>query len=565
LPRYNHLVVKRAAVFVFVASLCFCLSSRGQESPAPTQAVAGRTMVVLPFENASPTPGLDWLGESFPETLYQQLNSPLLYVASRDERLRSYDRRGIPAGVHPSRATLYRIAEEMDVDYAVLGSYSYNGTRLSATVQLLDMRAQKLSLPTTESASLAELGSLQSALAWDLLHLVRSDFSESKEKYIAGVAPIRLDALENYIQGVLATTAAEKEQHFREAARLNPDYSEAWLELGKTYYAQRAYEPAIAALSQIQQNGQQSSAVSGAVVSGSVVSGALIREASFYLGLAAYAHGDFAGSESAFEFVVARVPLAEIYNNLGVVAARRGQKKAADDFERAIQDDPSDADYHFNLGVTLASSGDRAGAAREMRAALDRRPNDAEAKMLLDSLAPGAGSSASGDIVPSSATLKIPAERIKRNYEESAFRQMTTQMEGWAEQQFARSDPRAHAHFHIELGQELMAHGFTTEAEAEFRHAAAVDPSSTAALTALAEDYDARGDTHAARAEAEAALRIHESAEAYLVLVRLDLQENKIAAATQDIERALQLEPANPAGQELKRALTAKLAEKSQP
>jgi len=555
--------VKRAAVFVFVASLFFCRPSHGQESYAPTQTVAGRTMVVLPFENASPTPGLEWLGESFPETLYQQLNSPLLYVASRDERLRSYDRCGIPAGVYASRATLYRIAEEMDVDYAVLGSYSYNGARLSATAQLLDMRAQKLSSPATESAPLAELGSLQSALAWDLLRLIRSDFSQSKDRYIASVGPIRLDALENYIYGVIATKAAEREQHFREATRLNPDYSEAWLELGKTYYAQRAYEQAIAALSQIRQNGQQASVVSSAV-SGAVVSGAVVREANFYLGLAAYAHGDLARSESAFEFVAARVPLAEIYNNLGVVAARRGQKNAADDFERAIQDDPSDADYHFNLGVTLASSGDRTGAAREMRATLDRRPNDAEARMLLDSLAPGAGSSAPGDIVPSSATLKIPAERVKRNYEENAFRQMTTQMEGWAEQQFARSDPRAHAHFHIELGKELMAHGFTTEADAEFRHAAAVDPSSTAALTALAEDYEARGDMQAARAEAEAALRIHESADAYLVLVRLDLQENKIGAATQDIERALQLEPSNPAGQELKRALTAKLAEKSQ-
>jgi Tfp pilus assembly protein PilF/TolB-like protein len=563
LPRYNHGVVKRAAVFVFVASLFFCRPSHGQESHAPTQTVAGRTMVVLPFENASPTPGLEWLGESFPETLYQQLNSPLLYVASRDERLRSYDRCGIPAGVYASRATLYRIAEEMDVDYAVLGSYSYNGARLSATAQLLDMRAQKLSSPATESAPLAELGSLQSALAWDLLRLIRSDFSQSKDRYIASVGPIRLDALENYIHGVIATKAAEREQHFREATRLNPDYSEAWLELGKTYYAQRAYEQAIAALSQIRQNGQQASVVSSAV-SGAVVSGAVVREANFYLGLAAYAHGDLARSESAFEFVAARVPLAEIYNNLGVVAARRGQKNAADDFERAIQDDPSDADYHFNLGVTLASSGDRTGAAREMRATLDRRPNDAEARMLLDSLAPGAGSSTPGDIVPSSATLKIPAERVKRNYEENAFRQMTTQMEGWAEQQFARSDPRAHAHFHIELGKELMAHGFTTEADAEFRHAAAVDPSSTAALTALAEDYEARGDMQAARAEAEAALRIHESADAYLVLVRLDLQENKIGAATQDIERALQLEPSNPAGQELKRALTAKLAEKSQ-
>ena len=176
-----------------------------------------------------------------------------------------------------------------------------------------------------------------------------------------------------------------------------------------------------------------------------------------------------------------------------MVAARRGQKRAADYFEKAIQNDPSDADYHFNLGVTLTQAGDRAGAVRELHTALDRRPDDSEAKMLLDSLTPAAGS---GGIVPSSATSKAPVERIKRNYEEDAFRQMTTQMGSWAEERFARSDPRAHARFHVELGKELLAHGFTTEAEAEFRHAAAVDPSSTAPLTALAaalaqdKDYD---------------------------------------------------------------------------
>ena len=75
-----------------------------------------------------------------------------------------------------------------------------------------------------------------------------------------------------------------------------------------------------------------------------------------------------------------------------------------------------------------------------------------------------------------------------------------------------------------------------TEAEAEFRHAAAVDPSSTAPLTALAEDYDARGDAREARAQAEAALRIRESAEAYLVLARLDLRENRMEAAAQNID-----------------------------
>ena len=554
---YNQDVVKRAAVFVVLASLFCCTSLRAQDTPASGQTtigqavagqtVVGRTLVVIPFENASPTPGLEWLGESFPEALHQQLSSPVLYVASRDERLRAYDRQGVPAGVHPARATLYRLAEQMDLDYAVLGSYKYDGARLTAIAQLLDMRAQKLWPAVTESAALSELGALQSALAWDLLRLIRTDFSVPKDIYVTSVAPVRLDALENYVRGVLDTTAEEKVQHYREAVRLNPDYAQAWLELGKTYYGQRAYEPAMAAL------GQRSSFL---------VSGAIAREANFYLGLAAYAHGNFAKSESAFEFVVARLPLAEVYNNLGVVAARRGQKKAVDYFERAIENDPSDADYHFNLGVTLAQAGDRAGAARELHAALDHRPNDAEAKALLDSLTSPAGS---GGIVPSSATSKAPLERIKRNYEEDAFRQMTTQMGSWAEERFARSDPQAHARFHVELGKELLAHGFTTEAEAEFRHAAAVDPSSSAPLTALAEDYDARGDAREARAQAEAALRIRESAEAYLILARLDLRENRMEAAAQNIDRALQLEPGNSAGQDLKRTLAAKLAEKAQP
>jgi tetratricopeptide (TPR) repeat protein len=499
-------------------------------------------MVVIPFENASPTPGLEWLGESFPETFHEQLNSPVLYVASREERLRAYDRQGIPAGVHASRATLYRLAEQMDVDYAVLGSYKYDGARLTASAQLLDMRAQKLSPAVTESGPLADLGALQSALAWDLLRLIRSDFPEPKNKYVASAAPARLDAVENYIRGMLATTSEEKVQHYREAVRLNPDYATAWLELGRTYYRQHAYELAIAALGQVQKTS------------------AVAREANFYLGLAAYAHGDFAKSESAFAFVAARLPLAEVYNNLGVVAARRGQKKAAEYFERAIQNDPSDSDYHFNLGVTLTQAGDRAGAVRELHTALDRRPNDAEAKILLDALTTPAGA-----VVPSSATSKPPLERIEHNYEEDAFRQMTTQMESWAEQQFARSDPRSHARYHVELGKELLAHGFTTEAEAEFHHAAAVDPSSSAPLTALAEAYDARGDASEARTEAEAALRMRESAEAYLVLARLDLRENKMEAAAQNINRALQLEPGNAAGQELKRTLAAKLAEKAQP
>lgn len=536
-------------------------TSSGQTSLAqssPTQNMMGMTLVVIPFENISSTPGLEWLGESFPEAFHEQLNSPVLYVSSRSDRLRAYDRQGIPAGVHPSRATLYRLAEQMDVDYVVLGSYSYDGAHLTATVQLLNMRAPKLTPPVTESGPLADLGALQSALAWDLIHQIRSDYSVPKDKYVANAASLRLDAQEDYVRGMLATSIEEKVQHYRDAVRLNPDYRQAWLELGKTYYTEHSYEPAMAALGQVLRSSSIPGSISG--TTSGTMSGALAREANFYFGLSAYAHGDFAKAESAFEFVAARLPLAEVYNNLGVVVARRSQRKASEYFARAIQNDPSDPDYHFNMGVALAETGDHPGATRELRATLDHRPNDAEARTLLESQ-----TAVASGIVPASSTAKIPIERIKRNYEEDAFRQMTTQMGSWAEQRFMRSDPKAHARFHVELGKELMDHGFSSEAEEEFEHAATVDPSSTAPLTALAEDYEASGDASKARAEAEASLRIRESAEAYLVLARLDLKENRTEAASQDINRVLQMEPGNQSGLEMKRTLAAKLAEKAQP
>ena len=77
---------------------------------AQSPATSGRTVVVIPFENQSQTPGLEWIGEGIPEILGERLNSPTLYVVPREDRIRAYDRVGIPNGIHPTRATLYRMA-----------------------------------------------------------------------------------------------------------------------------------------------------------------------------------------------------------------------------------------------------------------------------------------------------------------------------------------------------------------------------------------------------------------------------------------------------------------------
>jgi TolB-like protein len=94
---------------------------------AQAPATVGQTLLVVPFENQSRAPGIEWVGDSFPEMLQARLDSPTLFVLPREDRIRAYDRVGIPAELRPSRATIYRIAEQLDADYVILGSYNFDG------------------------------------------------------------------------------------------------------------------------------------------------------------------------------------------------------------------------------------------------------------------------------------------------------------------------------------------------------------------------------------------------------------------------------------------------------
>jgi tetratricopeptide (TPR) repeat protein/TolB-like protein len=538
--------LKQLRIAVLLSGLLYAslLGSAQPQNPA----TGAQTVVVMPFDNASSAPGLEWISEAIPEILGQRLASPTLYVVERNDRVRAYDRAGIPLTVHPARATLYRIAEQMDVDYVVLGQYTYDGRTFSARADLVDMRGEKLLGPSTESGLLVELVNIQTGLAWNLLHRLRPDFTSSREAYISTFPPLRLDALENYVRGTIATTPRDKIGQFREAVRINPSYNEAWLQLGRTYLAERQYDQAISAFSRIPQTIP------------------LAREANFYMGLAAYYAGDFAKAESAFNFVALTLPLPEVYNNLAVVSGRRRRKNEVELFQKAVQDDPSDPDYHFNLGLAFYHEGDTSSAVRQLRETLALRPNDVEAKSLYERIS---GDSAAKTPTPAGtltpAAIKAPLQRMKRSYDENSFRVLALKIQAVAEQGLAKADPPTHARFHVTRGNELLSQGFTSEAEKEFREAVSLDPANAQAHTGLARILESSNDVTAARSEAEAALRLKPLADALLVLARLDLRENKIEAAAQNVNKALQLEPSNPAAQALKTAVAAKLAEKAQP
>ena len=510
---------------------------------AQSQPTASQTMLIVPFENASGAPGLEWVGETFPEILGQRMASGSLYLVGRADRNYAFDRLGIPQNLRPSHATLFRLGEQMDVDYVVMGRYRFDGRTFTISARLLEMSKLQLRPEVTESGPLPKLLDLESALAWDLLRQLTPNLVTSRNQFVAAAPPVRLDAFENYIRGLLATARQEKIRYFRAALRVFPSYSAALLELGKTYYAGRDYKEAAAWLARLPR------------------ADPLAREANFYLGLALFYAGDFERAESAFSFVASRLPLTEVYNNLGVAQARRGKKTALEYFKKAANADPTDPDYRFNLGVALSRAGDTAGAQRELREVLRLRPADTEAKALLATLT-GAAAPAPPRASPEA---RLPLERIKRNYDEASFRQLALEIQNQNELRLAGTDPSHHAEFHTQRGGQLLEQGLWLEAEREFREAIGLDPTNAAAHTGLARYLEATRDYAAARAEARTALRLEPSVEAFLLLARLDLRDNNPQAAQESVNRALVLDPANAEAQALRRSIAAKLAEKAQP
>jgi Flp pilus assembly protein TadD/TolB-like protein len=501
---------------------------------SPAQQQGNQLLLIIPFENLSNTPATDWIGEAFPEVLSARLNTGGLFVMNRQDRLSAFDHLGIPATAKPSRATIYEVAQQLDADYVLMGDYRVENAAITAHARLMDMARLRLTPEIAESGPLSALAATQSALAWDVLHSLNPSSKISKTEFVSQFPALHIEALENYVRGITAANDQEKIKRFKEAARLEPAYTPAILQLGKSYYNLHDYESAIAWLAKVPAR------------DGSA------NEAQFYLGLAAFYAGHFDRSEAAFRALAARLPLTEVYNNLGVVSARRGDRSARSYFERSVQTDPSDPDYHFNLAVELCRENDLQDAARELREMLAIHP-DNEARTFLDALNSGA------------APAHLPLERINRNYDESSFRQLALEIENANEARLQKSDPATHAAFHVQRGEDLLEQGLLGEAEKEFREAVVLDPANADAHSGLARVLESDQDTTGARNEARTSLKLKQNAEAYLVLARLDLLENNSSAASQNIEHALALDPANAAAAALKRDLASGAAKPQSP
>jgi tetratricopeptide (TPR) repeat protein len=137
--------------------------------------------------------------------------------------------------------------------------------------------------------------------------------------------------------------------------------------------------------------------------------------------LSAYAAGEYAASADYFREVGKAAPLNEVYNNLAAAENRLNLPAAVDDFRRALDGDQNDAGYLFNLALALVKNKSFDQASKRLEEVVKRDPDDEEARALLNR--------AERHEAASSNAEPMPAERLKNNFDVTAFRQLKAMLQ----------------------------------------------------------------------------------------------------------------------------------------
>jgi tetratricopeptide (TPR) repeat protein len=497
----------------------------------------GRVLLVLPFDNRTGQPSLEWIREAAAEILSMRFASAGFQPTSRADRVYALDHLGLPQGFQPSRASSLKLAQTLDADSIVVGSYTTDGTSITAEASLVDVPDLRMLPAVSVRGEMRDLMGVFSALAWRLTRELDPTFNGAEETFVATGREIRLDAFEQYIRGITEPDQAERQRHLEQAVKLSPGFSLAWMALGREDYNQQQYTEAAEAFAKVDHGGADG------------------LEAGFYRGLSLLFSGDYAPAAQAFADVARVLPLAEVVNNEGVAMSRQG-KDGTSLFIQAAAADPSAADYHFNLALSLKRHGNAAGANNELAQCLKLRPGDSEAQALLTAWKGqvGSGAGAAGNSQASQASVD-PLERIMRSFDAAAFKQAAAVMDDMDAGRLAALVPHDRARVLCTQAKGYLDRGLLLEAERLYQAAVAADGKSAEAHAGLAEVRERSGDTDAARKEAQASLELGPSANAYLVLAQLDLAAGNLGTANTDAGNALKLDPANRAAQDILRQI----------
>ena len=507
--------------------------------------------LVFPFQNSGPSSRLDWLSEGLEELTIQGLSSAGEQVYSHSWRLGELERYGIPTTAKLSRATMLHVAEDLDADFVVFGSFNYDGKNLTVDGRLLRVNPAALLQPLHESGPLETVMDLHTRLMWRMLSENDHAYPLSLTEFSQMHKAVRLDAFEHYIRGLIANDDETRLRELREAVRLEPEWVEPNYALGEAYFTRKDCAAALPWYAKVPKTHDR------------------YLEALFSMGVCRLSMNQPDQAEEAFATLqtllrsssTPGVDFPEVLNNLAMAKARQNKFPAAqEDLRRASALDPDEDDYPFNLGLIAIRQGDFNGAAALFREASHREPDIPEDRSLLVAALEKAGKQDEADQERNAALETFGPSGVSTTHVDSKsdslthFERVTTEIDpetlrfemesvearaATGGPQEARDTPATH----LRRARQELSGGQLEAAEREYHVTLASDKGNAAAHLGLGEIARRQGKLDDAVKEFLLSLETRDSAVVRTTLARVYLEQKKPALARAEVERALKLAP----------------------
>lgn len=368
------------------------------------------TVVVVQFQNKSEYSDLNWVGESIPDRLLTEFAANGEIVPTRSERDEGEKRLSLRPGADYTEATLIRLGQTLDADVVCFGSFTVTlpapdaelkDSSIRITAEFLDLGKMHLGPELSEAGKLADLSRLEEHLAYEAMKYLDPKANLQLDRFLTPQKTIRLEAEESYTRGLMSANRDQRQKWFLQAVAIDPKFSEAAYELGRLSIDAKQYPQALDWLSRVTPSDRN------------------YEQARFKMGIAAYNTGDYSAAAKYFRDLVQTYPLSEVYNNLGAAENETGSASAVADFRHALESDPNSATYLFNLGTAQLRTGSFEDAAQSFQQIL-QHSDDPDARSLLER---------ARKKEPLAAGEKLPAQRLKASFSETAFRQLKAMLQ----------------------------------------------------------------------------------------------------------------------------------------
>jgi serine/threonine-protein kinase len=223
----HKLAAAIVAVLVVAAAIGVSFYLHARESEVAIESIA-----VLPFENQSNNPDIDYISDGLTESINNSLTRlPNLKVIPRSVAFHYKDK-----AIDPQKA-----GAELRVNAVLTGRVVQRGDNLTISVELDDVRHGKQLWGEQYNRKLADLLALQSDIAREVSQRLRSQLSGEDQQKLTKGSTENSEAYQLYLKGNYYTSKFTNEgfrkgiDYFNQAIAVDPNYALAYSGLAFNY------------------------------------------------------------------------------------------------------------------------------------------------------------------------------------------------------------------------------------------------------------------------------------------------------------------------------------------